>query len=106
MIDLNRIRSLKTLEEMKQILTDFISFDPTVIVSIYEEENDWGKVDYEADIEEAKEFLEHVEKRMKSLGNYLNNPNKDKKKKVKINKNKNAPKPVLEIPSEECSSSE
>lgn len=83
MIDLSRIRTLKPLETMRNTLNEFISFDPATMIAIYNEENDWGKEDYEADIEEAKAFLEQVEKRIQSLSNYLNNPNKDRKKKVK-----------------------
>lgn len=71
MIDLSRIRSLKPLEEMKRDLTEFITFDPKVMVEVYEEQYEWGKEDYEADLEQVKDFLEQVERRIKSLGNHI-----------------------------------
>lgn len=70
-IDLNKIRSPKALEAMRTVLTDFINFDPAVIKALYEEDYGWGEEDYEADIEESKELLERVERRMKSLGRHL-----------------------------------
>lgn len=76
--DLNKIRSLKTLEEMKKDLTDFLSIDPVVMVDVYNDEN-WGEEDYEADKEEVTELLDRVEHRIKSLGHHLN-----KKPKVKV----------------------
>ena len=70
-IDLNKICSPKALEAMRKTLVDFITFDPAAIKAVYEEEYGWGEEDYEADIEESKELLERVERRMKSLGRHL-----------------------------------
>lgn len=81
MIDLNRIRSLKPLQEMKKDLNEFITFDPKVMVEVYEEQYQWGPEDYEADLEQAKDFLAQTEHRLKSLSNHLN-----KKPKVKTSK--------------------
>jgi predicted nucleotidyltransferase component of viral defense system len=81
MIDLNQIRSLKPLEEMKKDLTDFIGIDRAVMLEVYEEHYQWGEEDYEADLEQVKDLLEQVEKRIKSLGHHLSKP----KAKVKVN---------------------
>lgn len=70
MIDLNKIRSLKTLEEMKSDLTQFLAFDRAVMVEVYNDQ-EWSEDDYEADKEEVAELLEHVERRIKSLGNHV-----------------------------------
>lgn len=68
MIDLNRIRSLKTLESMKKDLNEFLTNE--TIPLLYEEK--YGNlIDYESDIEDVKELMERVEKRMSSLGRYL-----------------------------------
>lgn len=91
MIDLNRIRSLKTLEDMKQTLTEFVNFDPAVMISVYETDFNWGPEDYEADIDSAKELLERVEHRAKSLGTFIN-----KSKKVKAGKSA-SPQPVKDL---------
>jgi len=69
MIDLNKTRSMKTLEEMKRDLTSFIT-DP-VIQQIYVEDKGWSIQDYEDDKEQAQDFLEMVNRRMESLGRYL-----------------------------------
>lgn len=67
--DLNRIRSVKTLDEMRAVLMAFIvRID---ILPIYLNEYQWGEEDYEADIETAKELLEKVERRMASLSHHL-----------------------------------
>lgn len=71
MINLNQIRSLEPLEEIKQNLTDFIKFDREVMVDLYLTQYGWGEEDYDADLEQVKELLEKVNKRIKSLGNYL-----------------------------------
>lgn len=71
MIDLNRIRSLKTLEDLKQDLSEFIKFNRAELVAVYESEYGWGDEDLDADIETATDVLEKVEKRMKSLSNHL-----------------------------------
>lgn len=74
MIDLSKIRSLKPLEEMKKDLTDFLAIDRKVMLEVYEEEYQWGEEDYEADLEQVKDLLENVEKRIKSLGHHLSKP--------------------------------
>jgi hypothetical protein len=71
MIDLNRIRSLKTLESMRKILADFIAFDPVMMKDVYMTDYGWGEEDYEADKDNASYLLEQVERRMKSLGRHL-----------------------------------
>ena len=81
--DLNKIRSLKTLEEMKKDLSEFLAIDRAVMVEVYNDQQ-WGEEDYEADKEEVIDVLEHVERRIKSLGHHLN-----KKPKVKGSAGKN-----------------
>lgn len=71
MIDLNKIRSLKTLESMKRDLTDFIAFDPRIMVDVYDKDFNWGVEDYEADKDTATTLLEQVEHRIKSLGRHV-----------------------------------
>ena len=71
MIDLNKIRSLKTLESTKRDLIDFIAFDSRVMVDVYEKEYNWGAEDYEADKDTAITLLEQVEHRIKSLGRHV-----------------------------------
>ena len=83
MIDLNKIRSLKPLEEMKKDLTDFIGIDRAIMVQVYDEQYHWGEEDYEADLEQVQDLLEQVEKRIKSLSHHLSKP----KLKVKAGKN-------------------
>jgi cellulose biosynthesis protein BcsQ len=69
MIDLNKIRSLKTLNEMKKDLKEFVT-NP-VILTVYIEDYGWGMEDYEADKEAAEELLEKIERRYLSLEKYL-----------------------------------
>lgn len=71
MIELNKIRSMKTLETMKGILNEFLTFDRAAMLAAYEADFGWGVEDYEADKEQANDLLERVEKRMKSLGHHL-----------------------------------
>jgi hypothetical protein len=71
MIELNRIRSLKTLEDLKKDLTEFINFDRVVLLAVYAEEYGWGEDDLDADLEQAAETLAQVERRAKSLGRHL-----------------------------------
>jgi len=70
-IDLNRIRSLRTLEAIKKPLAEFIAFDPDIMKVVYTEDFGWGNEDYEADRERAIDLLERVERRTKSLEQYL-----------------------------------
>ena len=69
MIDVNRIRSLKTLEEMRGDLLAFLS-NPE-IKNIYLEDHKWGEEDYDADKESVELLLERVEHRIKSLGKFV-----------------------------------
>ena len=69
MIDLNKTRSMKALEEMKRDLTSFIT-DP-IMQQIYVEDKGWSIQDYEDDKEQASEVLDNVNRRMESLGKYL-----------------------------------
>lgn len=71
MIDVQKIRSLKTLESIKATLNEFIALDRAVMVAVYEEEHGWGEEDYEADLEQVKDLLEKVERRHKSLSGHL-----------------------------------
>lgn len=71
MIDVNKIRSVKALEGMKKILTEFVTFDKGVMLSVYAEDFGWGDEDYEADIDAATYLLELTEKRAKSLGRHV-----------------------------------
>lgn len=82
MIDLNRIRSLKTLETIKKTLTEFLS-NPEIL-NVYREDYGWGEEDYEADINEVKEMLESIEHRMKSLGRFIARQNASEKDAAKI----------------------
>jgi hypothetical protein len=69
MIDLNRIRSIKTLEEMKDDLLSFIN-DPDML-QVYTEDFGWGEEDLDADVESANYLLERVEHRIQSLTRLL-----------------------------------
>jgi hypothetical protein len=71
MIELNRIRSMKTLEDLKKDLSNFINFDRSALVAIYADEYGWGEEDLDADLDQSTELLEQVERRMKSLGHHL-----------------------------------
>lgn len=71
MIELNKIRTMKTLEAMQKPLKEFVDFDRTTMVTVYVEDLGWGEDDYEADKEKAEYLLEQVERRMKSLGHHL-----------------------------------
>ncbi len=70
MMDLNKIRSLRTLEEMKDDLANFLAFDRNIMLAEYDRQK-WGEEDYEADKEEASDLLEQVEHRIKSLDKHL-----------------------------------
>lgn len=71
MIDLNKVRTMKTLEAIRKPLKDFITFDKPTMLSVYAEDFNWGEEDYEADMEQATYMLDQVEHRMKSLGHHL-----------------------------------
>jgi hypothetical protein len=78
MIDVNKICSMKTLEVVKKLLTDFLAFDKATILKVYEDEYGWGEEDYEADRDSVTYLLEQVERRMKSLGKHLAKGKTDK----------------------------
>lgn len=71
MIELSKIRTMKTLEAMQKSLKEFVTFDKPTMLLVYAEEFEWGSEDYEADLEQANYMLEQVERRMKSLGHHL-----------------------------------
>ena len=71
MIDLNKIRSMKVLENLKADLTEFINFDKNALVTVYDSEDLGDEGDLDADIEAAQDLLSKIERRMKSLGNHL-----------------------------------
>ena len=71
MIDLSKIRSIKTLESMRRDLSDFLNFDAATMKAVYVEEFEWSEDDYEADRDAATYLLEQVERRMRSLGRHL-----------------------------------
>ena len=77
MIELNKIRTMKTLEAIQKPLKEFVAFDRTTMVTVYVEDLGWGEDDYEADKEKAEYLLEQVERRMKSLGHHLSKGNKN-----------------------------
>ena len=79
MIEVNKIRSMKTLEDMRKVLNEFIGFDAATMIAVYAEEYDWGEEDYEADKDGASYLLEQVERRMKSLGRHLSSKEKVEK---------------------------
>lgn len=70
-INLNRIRSIKSLEALRKPLVDFIRFDTATMRDVYVEDFGWGLMDYEADIESAEALLEQIERRIKSLSHHL-----------------------------------
>ena len=82
MIDLTRIRSIKTLEEMKADLKEFLT-NPDIL-TVYVEDYKWGVEDYEADREQVEYLLEQVENRMASLSRFLNKPKTTKKSKQSV----------------------
>lgn len=65
MIDLTRIRSVKTLTNMKKDLEFFIN-EP-IVLEIYKNEYNWDDVDYEADVESATLLSCNIDKRIASL---------------------------------------
>lgn len=62
---------MKTLEEMKKVLNEFLGFDAATMIAVYDEQYGWGEEDYDADKDSASYLLEQVERRMKSLGRHL-----------------------------------
>jgi len=70
MSDLNKIRSLNVLEEMKTVLNEFLHYNKEDLLAVYNANGD-GPEDFEADCELAQDLLAKVERRMKSLGNHL-----------------------------------
>ncbi len=76
-MDLNKIRTMKTLEAVQKPLKEFVTFDRPTMVAVYVEDFGWGEDDYEADKEQAEYLLEQVERRMKSLGHHLSKGDKN-----------------------------
>lgn len=74
MIDLNKIRSIKILEDIKADLNEFLA-NP-VVPTVYVERMDWSLDDYEADKEMVLELLEKVEHRIASLSRFLKGKSK------------------------------
>lgn len=72
MIDLSRIRSLKTLDEMTADLKEFIT-NPIMPV-IYLEDYGWDQEDFDDDKELAIELMEKIAARRESLERYLKGP--------------------------------
>jgi len=70
MIDLNKFRTLEPLEEMRNDLKEFLS-NPAV-PEVYKEDPTLDVEDYESDKEKVINLLIKVERRIKSLGNFLN----------------------------------
>ena len=68
MIDLTRIRSIKTLEDMKKDLEFFIR-EP-IIAEIYLEDYGWDEEDLGADRDEAQYCIEKIDKRIASLNKW------------------------------------
>ena len=66
MIDINKIRSIKALEELRTTLKDYLS-NPEVPNIYLEQSEEWGKVDYESDKEDVINLLGQVELRIKLL---------------------------------------
>ncbi len=65
MIDLTRIRSIKTLEEIKRDLEEFLSSPD--ILPVYLNELEFSEDDLVADKEQATYLLEKVNRRIVSL---------------------------------------
>lgn len=68
MIDLNAIRSVARLEEIKADLVEFINHPQ--MKEVYLTQYEWSEDDYTADIEASSELLERVERRLKSLKDF------------------------------------
>ena len=92
MIDINKIRSIRILEELRTTLNDFLS-NPEVPNVYLEQSDEWGKVDYESDREDVVNLLGQVELRIK----LLNRATEKQVKAVKQNK-KSAPATSLPAP--------
>jgi hypothetical protein len=82
-IDLNRIRSMKKLEEIKADINFFLN-EP-IVKEIYIEKTDddeyGGEEGWRDDVEDAKELLDKVERRIASLGKYLKRQPKEEEQK-------------------------
>lgn len=70
-INLNKIRSLKSLAAIRKPLAEFVAFDATVMRDVYREDYGWGSEDYDADMEQVIDLLNKVDRRTKSLGHHL-----------------------------------
>lgn len=65
MIEVNKIRSVKSLEDIQTLLKEFMA--NTIIPKLYVEEHGLTKEDYEEDKKQVKELLMNVERRLKTL---------------------------------------
>ena len=72
MIDLNKIRSMAKLQEIKDAVLEFLNFPADEMLKAYVEDFQWCENDYLADKEDCQDLLEKVERRMASLEKYLN----------------------------------
>lgn len=69
MIDLNKIRSIKTLENIQADLKAFLASED--VPNVYVTNLAWSLDDYEADKEMVMELLDRVDRRIRSLSNFL-----------------------------------
>lgn len=65
MIDISRIRSVKSLEKIRITLNDFLT--NSQVLTSYIEDYNWSEEDYETDKEQVIELLDQIEMRIKSL---------------------------------------
>ena len=70
MIDVNKIRSLAVIDELKKDLNDFLTFDRAELLGVYYA-NNCGEEDLDADMESAAELRSRLDRRSKSLGRHL-----------------------------------
>lgn len=71
MINLNKYRTLRPLKNLHKQVNDFIAFDRAVMVEVYTTQFGWGEEDYEADLEQATELRDKIERRIESLSRHL-----------------------------------
>jgi hypothetical protein len=82
MIDLTRIRSIKSLEEMKKDIIEFIN-NP-LMLEIYREDVSLGEDAYADDKEQAEQLLVKIEKRSVSLTKFNQREAKQKSQTKKL----------------------
>ena len=76
MIDVNKIRSMKVLETIREDINTFLNHNQADLMAVYDGEGE-GEDDLVADREAAQDLLSKVERRIKSLGNHLIMATKD-----------------------------